>query len=79
MVKVGVETDEGEEVALGDDVLVGVIEVEPLRLHGGCVGPQVSRRNGAERHLATDEEVVDELVEFGGVFLPAKDDTNGVE
>ncbi len=79
VVEVAVEAHKREAVPLGDDILVRVVEVEPLSLHGGGDGLQASRRNRAEHHMALNEQVVDELVELCGAFLPAQDDADGVE
>ena len=68
-VEVRVEADQSEVIALGDNVLVGVIEVEPLGLHGGGDGREIRGENGPKGNLALDEQVGNELVQ-GGLYAP---------
>lgn len=79
VVEVRVEADQNKGIPLRDDILVSVIEVEPVGSHGGGDGGEIHREDGPEGNLGVNEQVGDELIQGGGMSMATEDDANGME
>ena len=78
-IKVRIEADEGEVIALGEDVLVGVVKVQPPRLHGRGHGLDFGTGEIEQGDIALHKQIGDELIEQSQFPAAAQNDADGMK